>query len=222
MISTWMLCVVALVSISLASGCCCTGQVGCGLPGARLSCATGGCDLGCDAGCDAGCGATVVEEPGCGCETACEPSCGAAGGCGIGGCGALRPICPIRPFAYIHDLLTCQSGCGSEIYWDNWHNNPAGCDPCDNHGRWTGDSGCCQTPLNLTGWTKFWGYRYNGGCCDSGCSDCGGASFQEAEVIQQVAPQAAPIAPTVDEAVRTTRKIPARYASQKSVLKIRR
>jgi hypothetical protein len=33
------------------------------------------------------------------------------------------------------------TGCNSELYWSEWHNDPPQCcDPCDCHGHWIGPS----------------------------------------------------------------------------------
>ncbi len=65
----------------------------------------------------------------------------------------------------------CQSGCG-DMYWGEWsYDPPDACDPCNNHGDWTGELGCCKP----SGWTRFWsglhGQRAGYGCQTS-CGQC--------------------------------------------------
>ncbi len=125
-------------------GCSMAGQQWCGdgsCEGLKFNVCTG--SDGCGGGCEPGCGA----EPSCGvggCGDSCGGSCG--GGCclsrlgsglgfGLGCIGSeLRSLC--RP------IFGCGGGCGgcdSELYWNEWHNDPPRCsDPCDNCGNWIG------------------------------------------------------------------------------------
>jgi hypothetical protein len=57
------------------------------------------------------------------------------------------------------------SGCDSELYWSEWHNDPPYChDPCNSCGQWVGPSagcgGCCEPACG----------------CGNGCASCDGAS----------------------------------------------
>jgi hypothetical protein len=39
------------------------------------------------------------------------------------------------------------SGCDSELYWSEWHNDPPRCcDPCDHYGNWIGPYGGNRAP----------------------------------------------------------------------------
>jgi hypothetical protein len=81
----------------------------------------------------------------------------------------------------MHRCLTCQSGCSSDIYWNEWASDPPDCcDPCDDGGRWIGPQPCarrCWLRRGVTG--VFAGLR---GClarvaCHGGpCGGCGGDS----------------------------------------------
>jgi hypothetical protein len=89
-------------------------------------------------------------EPVCGCEPSCGcgPAHGCGHACGCGGSGAGRPgVCASHLCfgSWIGCVLDCLckpcgcSGCGGELYWSEWHNDPPRCcDPCDRHGNWIG------------------------------------------------------------------------------------
>jgi hypothetical protein len=68
-------------------------------------------------------------------------------------------------------MLSCNTGCG-EVYWDEWLSDPPDCcDPCDNHGNWTGLGACCLPPFS---WCNMFGVRHTGvdsASCSS-CSSC--------------------------------------------------
>jgi len=91
-----------------------------------------------------GCASACGCEPDCGCGPA--HGCGAA--CGCGGSGAGRPsVCASHLCfgSWMGCLLDCLckpcgcSGCGGELYWSEWHNDPPRCcDPCDRYGNWIG------------------------------------------------------------------------------------
>jgi hypothetical protein len=45
----------------------------------------------------------------------------------------------------LHAIFGC-TGCDSGLYWSEWFNDPpACCDPCDDHGYWTGPAGDAVT-----------------------------------------------------------------------------
>lgn len=71
-------------------------------------------------------------------------------------------------------MLTCGSGC-QDVYVDEWLSDPpAACDPCDNHGNWTGAADpCCGSDWS-TFWTHLWGERLpQSSCCGGqGCASC--------------------------------------------------
>ncbi len=124
------------------------------------------CDGGC---CQNGCGGCGnCCEPTCGCDSCCEPCCGCGTGCpswyGTGTANCPRKCCLkncgfCRPCWGLVDVFHCLcpcNGCGGEVYWSEWHNDPPYChDPCNNCGEWIGPSCGC----NGCG---------NGGCCNGG------------------------------------------------------
>jgi hypothetical protein len=83
--------------------------------------------------------------PGCGCEPACgcASTCGCKSACardgrGCAGCGCCFGSCCGRLIGIVDGLCGC-TGCDSELYWSEWHNDPPRCcDPCDRCGHWTG------------------------------------------------------------------------------------
>jgi len=106
-----------------------------------------------------GCGPGSWAPPGCGglyacgcgdqCVGACDGSCdsGCSDGCGAQcGCGAGQGLFRGQ---ILNALCGC-SGCDSELYWSEWHNDPPCCEPCDCCGNYTGKncctSGCCTSP----------------------------------------------------------------------------
>jgi hypothetical protein len=67
-------------------------------------------------------------------------------------------------FTHLGYLASCGGGCG-EFYIHPWINErPAKCDPCNNHGDWTGPGDCCNRGF----WKSFWGDKG----CSSGCGSC--------------------------------------------------
>ncbi len=128
-----------------------------------------------------------ASEPGCGCEPTCgcEPSCGCEPTCGCelgGGCGSCcdngggGPLWGLRYAArsILKPLCGC-GGCGGELYWSEWHNDPpACCDPCDRCGNFIGPS---------------YGGNYGHGGYESGYSI--GHQMHEQHVAQQ--PQSTPM-----------------------------
>jgi hypothetical protein len=93
-----------------------------------------GHEVGC--GCEAGCGAEV----GCGCQAASGGGCCGGGGGDWFGCGVL---------AAVGNCLCGCSGCDSEFYWSEWHNDPPRCcDPCDHYGNWTGPGAGYRAPYD--------------------------------------------------------------------------
>ncbi len=132
-----------ILLISLLSGLLAVGS-GCGMLHGLLCCPfgpgtmPGGCG-GCESGCSE-CSSGYSDACGiesCGsCETACGSSCGGCDSCG--GCGLL---------GFIGGLFTVNTwygdSCG-DIYWGDFHGDPPDmCDPCDNHGNYSG--GGCST-----------------------------------------------------------------------------
>ncbi|MEO2047035.1 MAG: hypothetical protein ABGX16_10720 [Pirellulales bacterium] len=121
---------------------------------AVMVCLTG---LGCHGGFQelASCG--CAEEPcdlsSCGCaEEPCNlPSCGCAEEpCDTKGCGncigCKKQTCSWwKKLAGCLQLCDC-AGCGGELYWSEWHNDPPGCEPCDSCGNWIGTPGMYRAP----------------------------------------------------------------------------
>ncbi|MGL4511885.1 MAG: hypothetical protein ACRCT8_02245 [Lacipirellulaceae bacterium] len=111
------------------------------------ACAEPACDCG-DAGCgDVACGGDVScgMQPGCGCEPTCGASPCSCGRCPMGrlGDGVLGGLDCIASEvrAVFRPLFGC-GGCDSELYWNEWHNDPPRCnDPCDPCGNWVGPAG---------------------------------------------------------------------------------
>lgn len=103
---------------------------------------SGGCGEAC------GCGAGVGVD--CGCEVSC--------GCESGACGCESGTCGPRQgkdwfgcalLGAVGNILCPCSGCDSEFYWSEWHNDPPRChDPCDSCGNWTGASAGYRAPYH--------------------------------------------------------------------------
>jgi hypothetical protein len=121
---------------------------------AAMVCLTG---LGCHGGfqelASCGCAEEPCELSSCGCaEEPCElPSCGCAEEpCDTMGCGN-RIGCKKQTCSWWKKLAGCLqlcdcAGCGGELYWSEWHNDPPGCEPCDSCGNWTGTPGVYRAP----------------------------------------------------------------------------
>ena len=64
--------------------------------------------------------------------------------------------------------IACAGGCG-EVYYDESINDPRRCDPCDQSGNWTGESGYCGPWYTKLG--HLWGIPYKGaqGCSSGSC-----------------------------------------------------
>ena len=64
--------------------------------------------------------------------------------------------------------IACAGGCG-EVYYDESINDPRRCDPCDQSGNWTGESGHCGPWYTKLG--HLWGIPYKGsqGCPGGSC-----------------------------------------------------
>lgn len=195
---TWDCCEPSRVPI-----CECTGPVGCG--DASCGCATEcGCGVGCEPGCGCGayygCGAGCGTEIGCGCEPACGYPAGGCGGrpCWLG--GIFFGSCCGKFVQSFDRLCGGCSGCSSEVYWNEWHNDPPSCcDPCDRCGNWTGPGyGGLRAPYDQ-------GYHVGsamGGSHFVGGSATGGAAL--------VAKAKAPTTPTIANRTPSTRKPSAR------------
>lgn len=98
---------------------------------------------------------------------------GVCGSCEGGGCGSTGMAvgaCPKRGLAdCVTRALTCGSGCG-EVYWGEWYNDPPpACDPCDDHGNWTGTTCCPPRRRPFSGVRHLWGYRFAPAECDVAC-----------------------------------------------------
>ncbi len=128
--------------------------------------------------CDDGCGPPSLSGRHAGCDVApCEPAAGMPVDplCGGSACGGAP--CGGSVTQAIRNMFTCGSGCG-EIYWGEWcYDPPDQCDPCNNHGDWTGP-GCCPPSC----WTRLWqgltGARFCEATCEPACgvADCGVAA----------------------------------------------
>jgi hypothetical protein len=95
----------------------------------------GGCEPSCGCGCGDSCGCGDCGcEPACGCGSSCDCN----GGCCSSECGFGQ--CCGRIIGLLNKCCGC-SGCDSELYWSEWHNDPPRCcDPCDRCGNWVGPS----------------------------------------------------------------------------------
>ena len=119
------------------------------------ACDTGGCDTG---GCDTGVCDTGV------CDT---------GACGTAACGTSCWNFPV--LRMLHNMVTCDAGCG-RVYWGEWAADPPEpSDPCDDCGNWVGpqcgpSGGCCNFFKLLCG------ARFHEPCGSPACPDCGGAA----------------------------------------------
>lgn len=115
------------------SGCCCLrGLSPCTGPQCDYSygsCGGAGCGI-------ASCGVPILDDcTDCGHDPC---TCGAP----VDDChGCARPVFALCGGNLLHAIFGC-TGCDSELYWSEWFNDPpACCDPCDDHGYWTGPSG---------------------------------------------------------------------------------
>ncbi len=96
------------------------------------------------------CGVADCGAPSCGCaDDGCEASCGcddvSCDDVGCGDCVGNGSGCCLWLKRLFGRLGGC-SGCDSEIYWSEWHNNPPGCETCDCNGNWTGQPGGYRAP----------------------------------------------------------------------------
>jgi hypothetical protein len=112
-----------------------------------------------------GCGDQCAVECDSNCVVACGDSCGCSAGGGMFNGRVLNAICGC-------------DGCGGNLYWSEWHNDPPRCqDPCNCHGDWIGPGygpGCCPScgpggcvgaqggPNNSTGYASAAPARNNG------------------------------------------------------------
>lgn len=100
-----------------------------------------------------------------------------SGGCAVGHCpGSHLGSC-------IRNALTCGSGCG-DVYWGEWISDPpAGADPCDDCGNWTGEAYYTPHCRPLAGLRYLWGYRFAPAGCEEGCETYvdSGPEFLEVE-----------------------------------------
>lgn len=125
---------------------CCETSCNCGDGCCEPACGCGGyCDEPC--GCGDYCGDCC--EPTCGCDSCCEPSCGCGSTCGSPySCSGWFDSCERFCKAMFGSCGGC-TGCSSECYWSEWHNDPPRCcDPCDRCGNWIGPSAGYQAPYN--------------------------------------------------------------------------
>jgi hypothetical protein len=131
--------------------CPCTGPDG----SCRNGCSCG--QMGCGDCCEPACGCGDCCEPACGCGETCEPGCGCGDPCGHECNCEGRPCC-LKNCGFcttcghlLGALTSCCacSGCSSEVYWSEWHNDPPRCcDPCDCHGNWIGPSSGYRAPYD--------------------------------------------------------------------------
>ncbi len=76
----------------------------------------------------------------------------------------------------LHNMLTCNAGCG-DIYWGEWsYDPPDDCDPCDNHGNFVG-RGCCGPSGHDRFLRGLHGVRNCPVGCANGCDLCGGGRY---------------------------------------------
>jgi hypothetical protein len=194
--------------------CPCTdcGSCGCGIDSSTCGCGCGGC---CENSCGCGCGGCCEASCGCGCGDCCEPCCG-CDNC----CGSCKPACWGLGFGTccgrllgLIDRCCCScGGCGGELYWSEWHNDPPCChDPCDCYGNWTGGCGCggCCTgnggfcepyehaycPTCSNGYGPNRGYPGARRGCPNGVHFAGRPASSPANVARNASPSAASAAP---------------------------
>src|SRR5262245_25235113 len=150
--------------------CPCTDCNSCGCGVDSSSCGCGGCGC-CEASCGCGCGDCCEPSCGCGCGDSC--GCGPKyGGCFFGSCCG-------RVLGMIDRCCCGCSGCGGEMYWSEWHNDPPCChDPCDSCGNWSGCGGCGGGCCGNGGFCEPYGHAYcptcNGGYGQNGRFNNGG------------------------------------------------
>jgi len=101
---------------------------------------------------------------------------------------------------HLHDSLTCQSGCGGDLYMGDWASNPPDAhDPCDECGNWVGGgsgTGAAAArmgipPFIARSFGNIWGRRYHS-CGHPACSDCGGVGIEAGEAIEYHQPHPEP------------------------------
>ena len=217
--------------LTVASGCC----------GLNYGCCGGGLGIG---PCGSGIG---CADSGMACADGCDDAACADDGCASGGCGSCwSGYCTGTPLTRMNTMLGCGAGCGG-IYWGEWQADPPDCsDPCDCHGNYIG--GACPRsiggPWSLLGSLRqLWGYRYGGGCCETGCADCCGngsvihgdiidgeiidGEIIEGDVIYEQPEEATPMAPTVpqevsEEGPTATRTIRKSYSQHNTAERIQR
>jgi hypothetical protein len=164
---------------SRAPICPCVGCNGCGQGG-------GGCGTSC------GCGDSC--EPACGCGSSCEPSCGCGSSCGPAGSACCPHKCCLKNCGFccgcgnvVNALCKCApcSGCSSEIYWSEWHNDPPYCqDPCNCNGEWVGPSGGYNGGYGCNG-----GYVGQSGLVNNGAAYAQNAPANRMQVANNSRPQ---------------------------------
>ncbi len=131
----------------------CLAMIGCASPSAYY--------------CDDGCGPQTLSGR-------CATDCGATPCAPCEGTDA-DPFCGYTVTGLLRSMVTCNAGCG-EIYWGEWsYDPPDACDPCNNHGDWTGP-GCCPPSCWSRIWNGLQGARFCGvRSCDIACEPtCGG------------------------------------------------
>ncbi len=137
------LALVMMAACVASSGCygCLGSRVGCG-GGCERLCDTAGGWPSCGAS-DETCGCPEVgcacpEEPGCACpDTTCDVSGEAS--CGVGCGSAVRGSCPLITRLRKAFSGCSSSGCASETYWSEWHNDPpCNCESCSDYGSYSG------------------------------------------------------------------------------------
>ncbi len=164
-----------ILLISLLCGLLAAGG-GCGMCHGILCCPfgpgtmPGGCCEECGAslsdcgGCSSGCG------DGCGVES-CD-SCGTTCGSSCGGCDSCSPCGLLSCISGLFSVNTwCGDGCG-DVYWGDFHGDPPDmCDPCDNHGNYSGSGGCSTCGQGHDG-------HHASQAVSGGCETCGKGQAQ--------------------------------------------
>jgi hypothetical protein len=138
-----------------------TGFWGLGL--AMLCAAMSGCVVPCGYNCNAGGRACAVADP-------CAP-CGAtsAGACNAGGCETGCWNFPV--LTALHNMFTCNAGCG-RTYWGEWcYDPPEPCEPCNDHGDWVGAQ-CCSPRGCFNICHLFCSRRLHAPCESATCTEC--------------------------------------------------
>ncbi len=147
------------------------------------------------------------------CDDGCGPNMlsGRYGSCGGEPCATCEgspddPFCGHTVSGVLRNMLTCGGGCG-DIYLGEWsYDPPDQCDPCNNHGDWTGPQ-CCPPSC----WTRFWEGLHGGRSCGTtcqptcGCDTCDtqdmildGAPYEMTEQPQILQPMPTPAASPAD------------------------